>query len=45
MTSLKVPPYLSEVKPEEQAFILLKRTRASWARLMVLAATHPLLYS
>lgn len=27
MTVLKVPPYLSEVKPEEHAFILLERRR------------------
>ena len=43
MSTPKIPPYLSEVKPEEYAFTLLERTR--WARITLLVATHPLLYS
>ena len=36
----KLPPYLSEVKPEEHAFILLERTRWQWCQwVAVLYAT------
>ena len=42
MSSQKIPPYLSEVKPEEHAFILLEQTRWKWCQRIALLYATPI---